>query len=176
MASLDSPTQAIFLGLFRHIFHYAIDDHYTFQTDAKKPEEEIMAILQEYKYPAMGDVTKMLLGSASSSQYWPKTLGILDWMVTLSVSLMSSCHTRLLAFNPSDPYADVFLFVPQSGSTRRNTFRQALWGATSDIMRTTPTWLATLRKPLQHSAALQRVSTLHNGKHSRCRSTRQKRS
>lgn len=45
-----------------------------------------MTILQEYKYPAIGDVTKMLLGSASSQQYWPKTLGILDWMVSLSHS------------------------------------------------------------------------------------------
>ncbi|CAO1629974.1 unnamed protein product [Parajaminaea phylloscopi] len=85
-ASLDSPTQAIFLGLFRHIFVNAIDSNYAFSLDARKPEEEIMTILQEYKYPAMGDVTKMLLGSASSQQYWPKTLGILDWMVGLSQS------------------------------------------------------------------------------------------
>lgn len=83
-ASLDSPTQAIFLGLFRHIFVNAVDSNYTFSVEVKKPEEEIMTILQEYKYPAIGDVTKMLLGSASSQQYWPKTLGILDWMVGLS--------------------------------------------------------------------------------------------
>lgn len=84
--SLDSPTQAIFLGLFRHIFTSAIDPNYTFSPDVKKPEEEIMTILQEYKYPAIADVSKMVLGSASSSQYWPKTLGILDWMVGLSKS------------------------------------------------------------------------------------------
>lgn len=85
-ATLDSPTQAIFLGLFRHIFTSAIDPNYTFSVDVKKPEEEVMTILQEYRYPGIGDITKMLLGSASSQQYWPKTLGILDWMVGLSHS------------------------------------------------------------------------------------------
>ncbi|CAO1617675.1 unnamed protein product [Sympodiomycopsis kandeliae] len=84
VTSLDSPTQSIFLGLFRHIFNTAIDPSYSFQVDAKKPEEEVMMILQEYRYPSLGDITKMLLGSASSSQYWPKTLAILDWMVVLS--------------------------------------------------------------------------------------------
>lgn len=84
IASLDSPTQSIFLGLFRHIFNSAIDPSYTFQLDAKKPEEEVMTVLQEYRYPSMGDITKMLLGSASSHQYWPKALGILDWMVNLA--------------------------------------------------------------------------------------------
>lgn len=84
LTSLDSPTQSIFLSLFRHIFNSAIDPSYAFQLDAKKPEEEVMAILQEYRYPALGDVTKMHLGSASSLQYWPRTLAILDWMVGLS--------------------------------------------------------------------------------------------
>lgn len=84
ITSLDSPTQSIFLSLFRHIFNNAIDPAHAFKLDAKKPEEEVMTILQEYRYPALGDVTKMLLGSASSQQYWPKTLGILDWMVQLS--------------------------------------------------------------------------------------------
>lgn len=86
ITSLDSPTQAIFMGLFRHIFNHAIEPSYVFAADAKKPEEEVLMLLQEYRYPAAQDISKMLLGSASSQQYWPKALGILDWMVGLSVS------------------------------------------------------------------------------------------
>ncbi|PWN44650.1 hypothetical protein IE81DRAFT_333594 [Ceraceosorus guamensis] len=82
--SMNDPTQTHFLSMFRHIYNKSIDNTYTFTKDNKREADEIISLLNDIKYPLIGDLSKMKLGAAGSAQNWPSIVAMLDWIVCMN--------------------------------------------------------------------------------------------
>lgn len=86
--SLNSKTMTTPTGKdFQYIFEWLyrrIDPGYKFM---KPLEHELPPILVQLRYPYAKDITKSMIAAASSSQHWPKFLGLLHWMLQLAQML-----------------------------------------------------------------------------------------
>lgn len=81
--TLTTPTGKDFQYIFEWLYK-RIDPGYKFM---KPLDHELPPILAQLRYPYSKDITKSMIAAASSSQHWPKFLGLLHWMLQLAQML-----------------------------------------------------------------------------------------
>ena len=81
--TLTTPTGKDFQYIFEWLYR-RIDPGYKFM---KPLDHELPPILAQLRYPYAKDITKSMIAAASSSQHWPKFLGLLHWMLQLALML-----------------------------------------------------------------------------------------
>ncbi|KAG8900326.1 kinetochore-associated Ndc80 complex subunit ndc80 [Tulasnella sp. 403] len=85
MKTLQTPTNREFHLIFQFLIT-DIDPSYVFGRE-KKPEEEIMFLLRDLRYPLVDNISKTSLAAPGSSSAWPTLLAMLHWLVTVSQEL-----------------------------------------------------------------------------------------
>jgi len=78
---MKSPTQKDFVNLFQWLYH-RIDPSYRFIV-GKNLDTEVVAILQQLRYPFRSSITKSQI-TAVGGQNWSIFLGMLHWMMQLA--------------------------------------------------------------------------------------------
>lgn len=81
--TMTTPTGKDFQYIFEWLYR-RIDPGYKFM---KPLDHELPPILAQLRYPYAKDITKSMIAAASSSQHWPKFLGLLHWMLQLALML-----------------------------------------------------------------------------------------
>ncbi len=80
--TLQTPTNREFHEMFRFLVT-DIDDTYIFGRE-KKPEDEIILLLKDLRYPLVDGISKTSLAAPGSSAAWPTLLAMLHWLVTIA--------------------------------------------------------------------------------------------
>jgi kinetochore protein NDC80 len=122
--TLATPTGKDFQYIFEWLYR-RIDPGYKFM---KPLDHELPPILAQLRYPYAKDITKSMIAAASSSQHWPKFLGLLHWMLQLAQMLDN--FTR-------GAYDDVCAEAGVDVSSDRIVFR-FLFGAYQDWVNVGP--------------------------------------
>ncbi|KAG8927424.1 kinetochore-associated Ndc80 complex subunit ndc80 [Tulasnella sp. 419] len=85
MKTLQTPTNREFHLIFQFLIT-DMDDKYVFGRE-KKPEDEVILLLRDMRYPLVDTISKTSLAAPGSSSAWPTLLAMLHWIVTLSHTL-----------------------------------------------------------------------------------------
>ncbi|KAG8887646.1 Aminopeptidase 2 mitochondrial [Tulasnella sp. 332] len=85
LKTLQAPTGRDFHDIFRFLMK-DIDDHFV-PGRWGKPEEEVIILLRDLKYPLVDGISKTALTTPGSSSSWPILLAMLHWLVTIAMEL-----------------------------------------------------------------------------------------
>jgi kinetochore protein NDC80 len=90
---LISPTQKDFHQIFRWLISEFLDTNYTW---GKPQADDILDVLKDLRYPAIGNISKTALSAPGSAAHWGTLLAMLNWLVDLAkVSYISDVMTKL---------------------------------------------------------------------------------
>lgn len=81
LKTLQTPTNREFHLIFQFLVNQ-YDEHYLFGKE-RKPEEEIILLLRDMRYPLADTISKTSLAAPGSSSSWPNLLAMLHWMVNV---------------------------------------------------------------------------------------------
>lgn len=76
---------------FHQIFQFLMKDIDSLFVPGRwgKPEEEVLILLRELKYPLVNGISKTALATPGGTTSWPSLLAMLHWLVTLSMVSLS---------------------------------------------------------------------------------------
>lgn len=98
LKTVAQPTNRDFHLIFQFLV-LDIDPDYIFGRE-KKPEEEIMMILRDLRYPLVDTISRTSLSAPGGSNAWPTLLAMLHWIVTQAQASHSD-PTTPLSFSPA---------------------------------------------------------------------------